>query len=262
MFNPLTVIIVFFLYAVFLFLIAMWAERKTIRGKSPADNPVVYSLSLAVYCTAWMYYGSVGKAATSGMLFLAIYLGPTIAIILGWTVLRKLVRIKNAHRITSIADFISARYDRSEGLAALVTIVTLVGTMPYIALQLKAILSTFTLITTYSDTPTFWSGHEVGPIVVVLMIVFTIIFGVRHLDPTERHEGMIMALAVECLVKLIGFLAAGIFVTYFMYDGFADMREFLSLISCTMDLPTFFSACPKVRFIIWQALKGEKLTLI
>ncbi|MBW2012101.1 MAG: hypothetical protein JRI32_10875 [Deltaproteobacteria bacterium] len=108
MFNPLTVIIVFFLYAVFLFLIAMWAERKTIRGKSPADNPVVYSLSLAVYCTAWMYYGSVGKAATSGMLFLAIYLGPTIAIILGWTVLRKLVRIKNAHRITSIADFISA----------------------------------------------------------------------------------------------------------------------------------------------------------
>ncbi|MBW2012102.1 MAG: hypothetical protein JRI32_10880, partial [Deltaproteobacteria bacterium] len=100
--------------------------------------------------------------------------------------------------------------------------------MPYIALQLKAILSTFTLITTYSDTPTFWSGHEVGPIVVVLMIVFTIIFGVRHLDPTERHEGMIMALAVECLVKLIGFLAAGIFVTYFMYDGFADIFQRLS----------------------------------
>jgi len=228
MFNPLTVIIVFFLYAAFLFLIAMWAERKTARGKSPVDNPVVYSLSLAVYCTAWMYYGSVGKAATSGMLFLAIYLGPVIAIILWWTVLRKLVRIKNAHRITSIADFISARYDRSEGLAALVTLAALVGIMPYIALQLKAILSTFAIITIHNDSATFWTGRYVGPIVVGLMIVFTIVFGVRRLDPTERHEGMIMALAVECLVKLVGFLAAGIFVTYFMYDGFADIFQRLS----------------------------------
>ena len=107
------------------------------------NNSLVYSLSMAIYCTAWTYYGSVGKAATSGLLFVPIYLGPTIAIILWWTVLRKLVRLKSSHHITSIADFISARYNKSQRVAALATVMALVGTMPYIALQFKAILTTF-----------------------------------------------------------------------------------------------------------------------
>ncbi len=192
-YDPLAVIAIILLYTGCLFLIALWTERKAAKGKSPANNSFIYSLSLAVYCTAWTYYGSVGLAAKSGMLFLTVYLGPTITIILWWTVLRKMVQIKTTHHITSIADFISARYDKSESLAAIVTIFALVGIMPYIAIQLKSIFSTFSIITGPIDTATFWIGQNVAPIVIGLMIVFTIIFGVRRLDPTERHEGMVMA---------------------------------------------------------------------
>ncbi|MFO8084636.1 MAG: response regulator [Desulfobacterales bacterium] len=228
MFHPLAVIAIMLLYGCGLFLIALWVERRAAGGKSPANNPVVYSLSLAVYCTAWTYYGSVGIAATSGMLFLTIYLGPTILMLLWWTLLRKLVRIKNMQRITSIADFISARYDKSEIIAALVTLIALVGIMPYIALQLKAIISTFDIITVPSDEKFSWLRSHVGLVVVGLMTAFTIMLGVRRLDPTERHEGMIMALAVECLVKLGGLIIAGIFVTYFLYEGFGDIFNRLS----------------------------------
>lgn len=217
-------------YVSLLFLIALWVERRSAAGRGPANHPLVYSLSLAVYCTAWTYYGSVGKAATSGILFLPVYLGPTIVILLWWTVLRKLVRLKTTYRITSIADFISARYNKSQPLAALVTVIAIVGILPYIALQLKAIISTFVLITTPTtpdlslDTAAMgWVGRNVGPVVVVLMVIFTIGLGVRRLDPTERHEGMVTALAVECLVKLVAFLVAGIFVTYGLFDGWGDI---------------------------------------
>ncbi|MBI4962046.1 MAG: ATP-binding protein [Desulfomonile tiedjei] len=226
MLDSLTVITVFCLYMMLLFLTALWVERRSAAGRSLVNNSLVYSLSLAVYCTAWTYYGSVGKAATSGLLFLPIYLGPTIAIVLWWTVLRKLVRIKTVHHITSIADFISARYNKSETVAALATVIALVGTMPYIALQFKAVISTFAIIT--SPETTSWIGMHLGPVVVALMIVFTIILGIRRLDPTERHPGLIMAVAVECVVKLVAFLAAGIFVTYFMFDGFGDIFGRLS----------------------------------
>ncbi|NTW36003.1 MAG: diguanylate cyclase, partial [Syntrophobacteraceae bacterium] len=217
-------------YVCLLFLIALWVEQRSAAGRGPANHPLVYSLSLAVYCTAWTYYGSVGKAATSGILFLPIYLGPTIVILLWWTVLRKLVHLKTTYRITSIADFISARYNKSQPLAALVTVIAIVGILPYIALQLKAIISTFVLITTPA-TPDLspdaavmsWVGRHVGPVVVILMVLFTIGLGVRRLDPTERHEGMVAALAVECLVKLVAFLMAGIFVTYFLFDGWGDI---------------------------------------
>lgn len=228
MLDSLTVITVFCLYMMFLFLTALWVERRSAAGRSPVNNSLVYSLSLAVYCTAWTYYGSVGKAATSGLLFLPIYLGPTIAIVLWWTVLRKLVRIKTVHHITSIADFISARYNKSQTVAALATVIALVGTMPYIALQFKAVISTFGIITSPEGTTPSWIGLHLGPVVVALMIVFTIILGIRRLDPTERHPGLIMAVAVECVVKLVAFLAAGIFVTYFMFDGFGDIFNRLS----------------------------------
>ncbi len=227
MLDSFTVLIVFCMYMSFLFLIALWVERTSTVDKSPVNNPIVYSLSLAVYCTGWTYYGSVGKAATSGLLFLPIYLGPTIAIALWWTVLRKLVRIKSKHHITSIADFISARYNKSQSVAALVTVIALVGTTPYIALQFKAIISTFSIITTAENAPS-WIGSHMGPIVMALMWVFTIILGIRRLDPTERHPGMVMAVAAECLVKLIAFIAAGVFVTYFMFDGFGDIFKKLT----------------------------------
>ena len=226
MLDPGMVLTVFCLYMACLFLIALWVERQSAEGRSPANNPYVYSLSLAVYCTAWTYYGSVGQAATSGFLFLPMYLGPTIAIMLWWSILRKLVQLKNTRRITSIADFISARYGRSQSIAAMVTVIALVGITPYIALQLKAIISTFEIITASGTTS--WIRAEVGPVVVVLMVIFTIILGVRRLDPTERHEGMMMALAVECVIKLVALLTVGVFVTYFMNDGFSDIFQQLS----------------------------------
>lgn len=221
MFSQSTVIAFFCLYILLLFLVALWVEQKALTGKNIGNNPIIYSLSLAVYCSTWTFYGSVGKAASSGMLFLTIYLGPTIAIVAWWIVLRKMIRIKNLYRITSIADFISARYDNSRTIAALVTVIGIVGIAPYVALQLKAIISTFEIIT---RSPTHVSSPvDVGLIIVGLMIVFTIIFGVRRLDSTERHQGMVVALALECLVKLFAFLAVGIFVTYFLFDGFGDI---------------------------------------
>ncbi len=229
MHNPLAVIIVVCLYVGLLFLIALWVERGSDRAKRIAGHPLVYALALAVYCTSWTYYGSVGSAANSGMLFLTVYLGPTLVIALWWFIIRKLVRIKTEQRITSIADLVSARYGKSQSLAAIATLLALIGTTPYIALQLKAVTSTFTLITSAEGAADSWFGNNVGPLVVILMIMFTIILGVRRLDPTERHEGVVAALAVECVVKLVGFLAAGIFVTFFVYDGFGDIFQRLAV---------------------------------
>jgi PAS domain S-box-containing protein len=229
MFSPFSVIAVICIYIGLLFCIALWVERKASSGKNIGNNPLVYSLSLAVYCTTWTYYGSVGNAASSGMLFLTIYLGPTLAIILWWTFGRKIIRIKNAYRITSIADFISVRYNKSHSIAAIATIIALVGMVPYVALQLKAVISTVNiLIKPSSSGVTSWAGLHIGPLVVVLMTIFTIIFGVRKLDPTERHQGMVVALAVECTVKLFALLAVGVFVTYFLFDGFSDIFQRLS----------------------------------
>ncbi len=233
MIEPGVVLVTLCLYMGLLFAIALRVERRTAKGKSPANNPYVYSLSLAVYCTAWTYYGSVGKAATSGVLFLPIYLGPTLCILLWWIVLRKMTRIKTDHRITSIADFISARYNKSQPLAALATSVSVLGILPYVSLQIKAIVSSFLIITTPSSgglagaAPAGHSGIAgyVGPGVVVLMIIFTIMLGARRLEPTERHEGMVMALAVQGVVKLAAFLAVGFFVTHALFGGFGEVFE-------------------------------------
>lgn len=236
MLTGYAVIGLFCLYMGFLFYLALWAERRSVSGRSVVNNPLVYSLSMAVYCSSWTFFGSVGMAATDGMLFLAIYLGPTLVFVFGRGVLRKMVRLKATHHITPIADFISSRYEKSEPLAALVTFIALVGSIPYVALQLKAVLSTFVLVISHSGQTHGWVGAHVGPIVVVLMIVFTIIFGVRRLDPTERHEGMMMAVSAESIVKLVSFLAAGIFVTYWLYDGAGDIFSRLTSDTLAKDI--------------------------
>lgn len=224
MFDVSTVALVVGLYVGILWVVALWGEGKSRKANRLSNSSLVYALSLAVYCTSWTFYGSVGKAATSGLLFLTIYIGPTLGILFWWTIQRKLIRIKNKYRITSIADFISCRYYRSQALAAIATVIALVGIVPYIALQLKAVTSTFHLISDGGGSGlSSWIHSKVGPLVVLLMATFTILFGVRRLDPTERHKGMVLALATECVVKLIAFLAAGIFVTYFLFDGFGDI---------------------------------------
>ncbi len=223
MLSSFSVIAIFCLYMGFLFGLALWAQRRGQAGKSLVDNPLVYSLSMAVYCSSWTFFGSVGLAANRGLLFLAIYLGPTLVAIFGAGLWRKIVRLKNTHRITSIADFISTRYEKSETLAAVVTIISLVGTIPYVGLQLKAVLASFAVVTAHGDGSVSWVGSHVSAVVICLMIFFTIMFGVRSLEPTERHEGMVMAVAVESLVKLIALVAAGVFVSFWVFDGIGDI---------------------------------------
>ncbi|MCJ2165518.1 MULTISPECIES: ATP-binding protein [unclassified Pseudodesulfovibrio] len=223
MFNPLVVVIVMLIYFGLLFLLALWVESRSPLSKRIAGNPFVYGLSLAVFATSWTYYGSVGKAVSSGMLFTTIYIGPTLTIILWWQIMRRMVRIKNKFHITSIADFISARYDRSLSLAAMASCAALVGSTPYLALQIKSVVATFNTIAGDPGPTTSWVREQVGPLSIILMIGFTIMIGVRKLDPTERHPGMITVVAVESIVKLAAFLACGIFITFVAHNGFRDV---------------------------------------
>ncbi len=205
-------------YLSLLFVVAYVAERRETKGKSLVTNPYVYSLSLAVYCTSWTFYGSVGKAATSGLSFLPIYLGPTLMSILWGALLLKIIGIAKRHRITTISDFIGSRYGNSLSLSALVTLVTIIGIAPYLGLQMKAIMNTFTIIAGKST-----GSIAAGWVITLALGVFAIIFGARRLDSSERHGGLVFAIALESLIKLIAFLAVGIFVTYGLFDGFTDI---------------------------------------
>jgi diguanylate cyclase (GGDEF)-like protein len=222
------VALVAFAYLGLLFAVAYHGDKSAERGRSLIANPYVYALSLAVYATAWTFYGSVGRAAVSGIGFLPVYLGPTIAATLWWIVLRKIIRIAKENRITSLADFISSRYGKSSRLAGLVTAFAALGITPYISLQLKAISSSYAVLVGGSASLAQAAGPE--PILTdtafylaLLLAVFTIVFGTRHLDAAERHEGMVAAIAFESLVKLLAFLCVGIFVTFGLYNGFGDL---------------------------------------
>ena len=225
MFSAGTIIAAIFLCMGLLVWAAAYAERKSAQGKDLTNNGVVYALSIGIFYSAWTYYGSVGLAARSGFLFFTFYIGATLAAMLWWIYLRKLVCIKNEFRLTSIADFIAARYGKSQLIAAIITVTIIVGIAPYIALQLKAIRTTYTIIA--APLVSFqWIGQDVTPIVVVFMIALTIIFGVRHVDPTKRHAGMVMSVALESLIQLIFFLITGIFVVFFVLGGFCFFAVF------------------------------------
>ncbi|MCK6426784.1 MAG: ATP-binding protein [Burkholderiaceae bacterium] len=220
------VVAVSFAYLLLLFAVAHLGDRRAAQGRSLIDSAWVYALSMAVYCTAWTYFGSVGRAASSGVWFLPIYLGPTLAMVLGWFLLRKMIRISRAYRITSIADLIASRYGKSQTLGGLVTLITVVGIVPYIALQLKAIASGYALLTEplgAAPTPQRAWWHDGAFYVALALAGFTMVFGTRHLDNTERHEGMVAAIAFESIVKLAAFLAVGLFVTWGLFDGPADL---------------------------------------
>ncbi len=221
MLAPSLVLGTSFAYLLLLFGVAQFADRRARAGRSVIGNAWVYALSMGVYCTAWTYFGSVGRAASSGLWFLPIYLGPTLAMLLAWPVLRKMIRIARQYRITSIADFIASRYGKSRSLAALVTVIALVGILPYVALQLKAIASGYALLTAGPG-----AAHAGGPwwrdstlYIALALAGFTIAFGTRHLDTSERHEGMVAAIALESVVKLLAFVAVGVFVCWGLFDS-------------------------------------------
>jgi Na+/proline symporter/nitrogen-specific signal transduction histidine kinase len=226
MMSPVVVVGVSFVYLLLLFAVASFGDWRAAQGRSIIANPWTYALSLAVYCTAWTYFGSVGRAASGGIWFLPIYLGPTLAMILGWLVIRKMIRIAKTYRITSIADFIGSRYGKSPLLAGLVTLIAVVGIVPYIALQLKAVSAGYGLLTAASlhEPPAQAHWAQDSTFYMALALAgFTMVFGARHLDSAERHEGLVAAIAFESVVKLIAFLAVGLFVVYGLFNGLTDI---------------------------------------
>ncbi|MGD9330222.1 MAG: sensor histidine kinase [Desulfobacterales bacterium] len=224
-----TVLLVALLYIGLLFAVAYIGDKRADAGRSIISSPYVYALSLAVYCTAWTFYGSVGRAVQAGPIFLAIYIGPTLSFTLGWFILRKILRISRIHRITSIADFIASRYGKSTTLGGVVAIIAVLGIVPYISLQLKAVSASFLLLKNYplgSMTEHFSQlafFHDTAFYVAFILAVFAVLFGLRKPEVTERHEGLVAAIALESLVKLVAFLAIGLFVTYGIYHGFEDL---------------------------------------
>ncbi|MBP2293159.1 sensor histidine kinase [Azospirillum rugosum] len=242
-----------FAYLFLLFAVAWWADRRADGGRSVIASPYVYALSLGVYCTTWTFYGSVGRAASLGIGFLPIYLGPTLLMLLGPLVLRKILRIAKAQRITSIADFLASRYGRSQGLGGLVALTAVIGVTPYIALQLKAVAVSFDVLS--GADPSGLTGGLSLPVVfdnafyvAILMAAFAIVFGTRHIDAAEHHEGMVAAIALESVVKLVAFLALGGVVVWGLYDGSADL---FARAAEDPDIRRLFTAAPALADGSW-----------
>ncbi|SLN13696.1 Sensor protein kinase WalK [Roseovarius litorisediminis] len=214
-------------YVVFLFAIAFAADRAALHGRGTwLHSPLIYTLSLSIYCTAWTFYGAVGFAARSGLEYLTIYLGPTLVMIGWWWTLRKMVRIGRSQRITSIADLISSRYGKSNTLAVFVTILAVVGTTPYIALQLQSVTLSFATFAEADLTSTSLPNRQsTAFLVAVGLALFTILFGTRNLDVNERHHGVVMAIALEAVVKLFALLAVGVFVVWGLAGGVEQTLE-------------------------------------
>ena len=209
-------------YIGLLFVVASYGDRARLLGREGRSRLLIYPLSLAIYCTSWTFFGSVGLASRTGYDFLAIYVGPVLMIALASPLLVRVVRLAKSQNITSIADFIAARYGKHQGVAALVALIAIVGTVPYIALQLKAVSSSLaTMLGPLATGPGIIQPvfGDIALLVALAMASFAMLFGTRHIDATEHQHGLILAIAAESLIKLVAFLAVGIFVTFAMFDG-------------------------------------------
>lgn len=213
-------------YVGILFAVAKYGDSQKRRDSGTDGRPYIYALSLAIYCTTWTIFGSVGFAASNGINFFAIYLGPILVITVGYPLYRRVLLLSKSQRITSVADFIGARYGKSAVVGGVAAIIAVVGTVPYIALQLIAISdSVSTLISHYTiglpePSPLY---DNTTLIIALILAVFAILFGTRHADATEHQHGMMLAVAMESVVKLLAFLCVGIFVTFWVFDGFDDL---------------------------------------
>ncbi|GHB16849.1 hybrid sensor histidine kinase/response regulator [Salinicola rhizosphaerae] len=223
MFEGGLLIVVALLYVIALFAIAWRGDRHARRHGPASRRPIVYSLALAVYCTSWTFYGSVGQAATSGWSFASIFIGPVLTFLLFWPVIGKMIRVAKRQNVTSIADFIASRYGKSQSLAAFASLIALIGTLPYIALQLKAVSDAFRVMTSDGHTLKTPVVDDTAFYVAIFMAVFAILFGTRDTNATEHHEGLIQAIAFESVVKLLVFLVLGAYVTWGMFDGLGEL---------------------------------------
>lgn len=219
-------------YVGLMFLLAHAADRAAARGRWRwMDRPVIYTLSLSVYCSAWTFYGAVGYATRSGLEFLTIYLGPGIVFAGAWWGLRRLVRVARMHRVTSIADLISSRFGKSPELAALVTLIAVLAATPYIALQLQSVSMAVSAFA--ADGESLPPGVALW--VAVGLAAFAILFGTRHLAADERHHGVVMAIAAEAVVKLTAFVAVGCYVLWGLADGPADVLARIDRMAVSAD---------------------------
>lgn len=219
--SSFALFIVVLIYLALLFLVAHLAEKK--KSKIWINNPYIYALSLAVYCTAWTYYGSIGVAATSGLNYLPVYIGP-IVVVPAWIYINtRIVRISRVNKISSLADFISLRYGNSRSFSAIITLVCFFAVIPYIGLQIKAISETFHLVTETKISPNILTDS--GTFVVILIAVFSSYYGTRYVDASEKRLGIISAIALESFLKLFFIIILGLFVIYYAFDGFSDLYQ-------------------------------------
>jgi Na+/proline symporter/signal transduction histidine kinase len=208
-------------YVGLLFAVAYWGDRRAARVDQARARPLIYSLALAVYCTSWTFYGAVGRAAGSGWDYLPIYLGPMLVFLFGAPLLERLVVLCRHHNITSIADFIGARYGRRQLLASLVTVIAVIGVLPYLALQLKAVADSLSVMVEPSARGVGWLGD--GALVTAILLgVFAILFGTRQVSSSESHHGLVLAVAFESMVKLLAFVAVGLYAAYGVFGGMGD----------------------------------------
>jgi Na+/proline symporter/signal transduction histidine kinase len=214
------VVVIALAYIGFLFLVASYGDRRRELARGSASRLLIYPLSLAIYCTSWTFFGSVGLASRTGFDFLAIYIGPMLMVGLGYPLIIRIVRLAKGQNITSIADLIAARYGKSQAVAATVALIAIVGMVPYIALQLKAVSASVGTI--LAQTAAGGAQPMVGDsalFVALFMAAFAVLFGTRHTDATEHQDGLMLAVATESIVKLVAFLAVGLFVTFVMFPG-------------------------------------------
>ncbi|TCV92881.1 Na+/proline symporter [Luteibacter rhizovicinus] len=204
-------LLVSLVYVGLLFCVAYAGDRRPLYPSKPHLRPVVYSLALAVYCSSWTFYGAVGTAARDGLAYIPIYLGPLLLFVLGFGLIERLVLVARQRNITSIADFIAARFGKSHGLAALVAIIAVLAVIPYIALQFKAVAMSFAVLGDMGAGKPSWWLSDTALWCATLLAVFAILFGTRTIDATEHHHGMMLAVALESLIKLLAFVAIGVY---------------------------------------------------
>lgn len=206
-------------YLVFLFIVAYLGDQGKIFPKKKNGRPVVYALSIAVYCTSWTFFGSVGYASVTGYNFLPVYIGAILMIAFGQPIINHVIKLSKSQNINSIADFIAARYGKNQTLAAIITVIAVAGTLPYIALQLKAVSESVTTVLGTASA----SGNDIAFLCAVFMALFSILFGTRQIATTEHQDGLILAIAAESIVKLVAFLVVGAFITFYMFDGPSEL---------------------------------------
>ena len=207
------------LYLLILFLVAYITDSGLLPEHWTA-NPPIYVLSLGVYATSWSYYGSVGFAEKEGYQFLTIYLGITFAFLMSPILLKPLLRLTRDYQLISLADLFSFRY-RSQLAGVLVTLFMLVGALPYIALQIRAVTASIQVLT-QETTPQLLALGFCG-----MLILFSILFGARHITPREKHRGLVAAIAFESLVKILALMAVGLFAVFGVFEGPTNLTSWL-----------------------------------